>query len=458
MHNSSSSRESRGTFWLPSDNAREVDRVLGVIEATSKKTTLTLQGATVFNQVELTPELRRKWEKRVVGTIATDTYVSISDCRRIGVQLFTVGGPPQVTFDVRGPALVSSDPHLVDPELPLAHELQFEVEGLAEWFARPLGHPPPQHPWGTGRPLDPPPTVEAICDQRACTARIGKGVSLSVQNRLYWGDKGFFDLQVRQATVATISSADLVEPTALIDLAKCFTDFIRFMSGEDCHPRGMVFYRHDRKLVGESWLDRRVGMGLMNPNPEHRLQGWGDMLVQQRDIAGHEPKILEQWFRAHAERRYAVGLLDWIMTSGSRPDAAIVLTVGAIQKLVAPKKCLVSRNQYERFLRDLGLDAWGVDVIAMGKRLAEVRNRPAHGDPLPAGGDVLETFWFVVAALRIHFLQQIGFTEEQCHRIAIRHRGLREALKLPGPEADWKTMNSPGWIMNGVGTGEELTS
>ncbi|MYA44454.1 MAG: hypothetical protein F4Z31_22225 [Gemmatimonadetes bacterium] len=451
----SSSQESTGTFWLPSEHVREADRVLGTIETTSDEVKLTLQGHAVFNQVELLPEMRRKWEKRVVGTIATATYVDISDCRRIGVQVYTVGGPPEVTFKVRGPILVSSDPHLVDPDPPLAHELQFEVEGLAEWFARPLGHPIPQHPWGMGRPLDSPPSVEATCDQRACTARIGEGVSLSLRNHLYWGDKGFFDLRIRQATVATISSSDLVEPTALIDLANCFTDFIRFMSGEDCHARGLVFYNHDRKLADESHTDRRVGMGLMKPNPQHRLQGWGDMLVHQRDIAGHETKILERWFRLHAEKRYAVGLLDWIMTSGTRPDAAIVLTVGAIQKLVTRNNRRGQKHQYERFLRDSGLDAWGVDVTAMSERLAELRNMPAHGDPLPAERGALETFWFVVAAMRVYFLRRIGFTEEQCHRIAIRHRGLREALKLPTPEADWNKMNSRGWIMNGVGTGED---
>lgn len=179
------------------------------------------------------------------------------------------------------------------------------------------------------------------------------------------------------------------------------------------------------------------------------------MLVHQRDIAGHETKILERWFRLHAEKRYAVGLLDWIMTSGTRPDAAIVLTVGAIQKLVTRNNRRGQKHQYERFLRDSGLDAWGVDVTAMSERLAELRNMPAHGDPLPAERGALETFWFVVAAMRVYFLRRIGFTEEQCHRIAIRHRGLREALKLPTPEADWNKMNSRGWIMNGVGTGED---
>ncbi len=450
-----SSRETRGTFWLPSDHVREGDRFLGTIETTSDEVTLTLQGDALFSQVALIPELRRKWEERVVGMIATGTYVSISDCRRIGTHHYAVGGPPQVTFRVLGPVLVSSDPHLVDPDPPLAHELQFEIEGLAEWFARPLGHPTPEHPWAMGRPLDPTPTVEATCDQRQFAAPIGEGVSLFVQNRLYWGDRGFFDLQVRQATVATVSSTDLVEPAALLKLADCFTDFVRFMSGEGCHSHGMVFYRHDRKLADKSYSDRRVGMGMMNPKPEHRLQGWGDMLVQQRDIAGHEPRILEQWFRVHAEKRYAVGLLDWTMTSGSRPDAAIVLTAGAIQKLVARTNRRGPKNQYEWFLRDLGLHTWGVDVSAMGKRLAELRNTPAHGEPLPAGREVLETFWFVVGAMRVYFLRQIGFTEAQCQRIAIRHRGLREALKLPSPEADWNTMNSPSWIMNGVGTGED---
>ena len=66
--------------------------------------------------------------------------------------------------------------------------------------------------------------------------------------------------------------------------------------------------------------------------------------MHQRDIAGHEAEIFERWFRVHAERRYAVGLLDWIMTSGSRPDAAVVLTVGAIQKLVGRSNCLAPKE------------------------------------------------------------------------------------------------------------------
>lgn len=111
-----------------------------------------------------------------------------------------------------------------------------------------------------------------------------------------------------------------------------------------------------------------------------------------------------------------------------------------------------ARCAHERFLRDLGLNAWGVDVTAMGKRLADPRSMPAHGDPLPAGRDLLEAFWLVVAPMRIYFPRRIGFTEEQYHRIAIRHRSLREALELPRPEAAWSMMNSPGLTLDGVGT------
>ena len=202
-------------------------------------------------------------------------------------------------------------------------------------------------------------------------------------------------------------------------------------------------------------------MGLLNRTPRHRLKGWGDMIVKQRDIEGHESRILAGWFRVRAENRYATGLLDHIMTRGARADAGIVLMVGAIQRLVVredghvpDEDCNRDRKfqPYEKFLRDVGLESWGIDVTAMGKRLSDLRGRPAHGDPLPAEPDVVSTFRFVAAALRIYFLREIGFSETQCHRIAMRNGGLREALQLPDPEEpDWNEMNEGGWIMDGGG-------
>ena len=431
----------------------------GKLIITTESVTLVLKGELLFRQIEMFPDIRERWETRLVGAVGTETYVSISGCHRTEMALFTFGSEPHLTFKVTGLALISNDVDLVAPEPVLAHELRFEVDGLAEWFARPLGHPRRSHPWRMGVPGESPDQVTADCDQRECTATIADGFSLAVKNRLYWADDGLFGLKIRQATVATIASSTLLDPMELFERARDFVDFIRFVSGEKCRLHGAVFYRHDRELPSRRLSDRRVGMGVLNRTPRHRLRGWGDMLVRQRDVEGHEARIFGGWFRVRSKHPYATGLLDHIMTRGARADAGIVLMVGAIQKLVVPQEGHVrgghgSREQklqpYEKFLRDIGLEAWGIDVAAMGRRLSDLRGKPAHGDPLPAEPDVVATFHFVAAALRIYFLRKMGFSEEQCHRITMRNRGLREALQLPDPEeADWSKMNEGGWIMDG---------
>ena len=452
----------RGRFWLPAEEVQESDCVNGKLIITAESVTLVLKGELLLRQFDMFPEVREQWETRLVGAVGTETYVSISGCHRRETAFFTFGSEPHMTFNVTGLALISSDVNLVAPEAPRAHELHFEVDGLAEWFARPLGHPSARHPWAMGLPRETPKQVTADCDRRECTATIANGLSLTVQNSLYWGDDGLFGLKIRQAAVATITSSTLVEPMRLLERARDFADFIRFVSGEKCRLHGAVFYRHDRELPERYSADPRVGMGVLNRTPRHRLQGWGNMLVRQRDIEGHEPRVLAGWFRVRAESRYAAGLLDHIMTRGARTDAGIVLMVGAIQKLVVREDGHVpdedcNRKQkfqpYEKFLREIGLESWGIDVTAMGKRLSDLRGKPAHGDPLPAEPDVVSTFRFVAAALRTYFLRKMGFSEGQCHRIAIRNRGLREALQLPDPEdADWNKMNRGGWIMYGGDT------
>lgn len=460
MTSDSASETLRGRFWLPAENVQESDCVNGKLVISAESVTLTLKGDLLVRQFDMFPDIRERWKTRLVGAVGTETYVNISGCHRTQTAFFTFGSEPHLTFNVTGLVLISSDVNLVAPDPPLAHELHFEVDGLAEWFARPLGHPSARHPWAMGVPSESRMQVTADCDRRECTATIAKGLSLTVQNRLYWGDDGLFGLRIRQATVATITSSTLVEPMKLLERALEFADFIRFVSGEKCRLHGAVFYRHDRQLPERYSADPRVGMGLLNRTPRHRLQGWGNMLVRQRDIEGHEPRILAGWFRAREENRYATGLLDHIMTRGDRTDAGIVLMVGSIQKLVVREESHLADEEgcgrrqkfqpYEKFLRDLGLESWGIDVTAMGKRLSDLRGKPAHGDPLPAEPDVVSTFRFVAAALRIYFLRKMGFSEEQCNRIAMRNRGLREALQLPDPEEpDWNKMNEGGWIMDG---------
>ena len=449
----------RGSFWLPTENVRKSDCVDGKLIISAENVTLILTGDLLVRQFDMFPDIRERWETRLVGAVGTETYVSISGCHRRETAFFTFGSEPHLTFNVTGLALISSDVNLVAPDPPLAHELHFEVDGLAEWFARPLGHPSARIPWAMGVPSESPKQVTADCDRRDCTATIARGLSLTVQNRLYWGDEGLFGLKIRQAAVATITSSTLVDPMRLWEGGRHFADFIRFVSGEKCRLHGAVFYRHDRELPERYSADPRVGMGVLNRSPRHRLQGWGDMLIRQRDIEGHELRILAGWFRERAENRYAVDLLDHIMTRGVRTDAGIVLMVGAIQKLVVPEDGHVPHEDcrrkqkfqpYEKFLRDVGLESWGIDVVAMGRRLSDLRGKPAHGDPLPAEPEVVSTFRFVAAALRIYFLRKMGFSEDQCHRIAIRNRGLREALGLAVPEdADWNKMNRGGWIMDG---------
>ncbi|MCY4109951.1 MAG: hypothetical protein OXG11_13110 [Chloroflexi bacterium] len=337
MTSDGGSENFRGRFWLPAEDVRESDCVNGKLIITAESVTLVLKGESLWHQFEMFPHIREQWETRLVGAVGTETYVSISGCHRRETAFFTFGSEPHLTFNVTGLALISSDVNLVAPDPPLAHELHFEVDGLAEWFARPLGHPPARHPWAMGIPRESPKQVTANCDRRECTATIANGLSLTVQNRLYWGDEGLFGLKIRQAAVATLTSSILVEPMELLKRALDFADFIRFVSGEKCRLHGAVFYRHDRELPEGHSADPRVGMGALNRAPRHRLRGWGDMLVKQRDIEGHEPRILAEWFRVRAENRYATGLLDHIMTRGARTDAGMVLMVGIIQKLVVPE-------------------------------------------------------------------------------------------------------------------------
>ena len=77
--------------------------------------------------------------------------------------------------------------------------------------------------------------------------------------------------------------------------------------------------------------------------------------------------------------------------------------------------------------------------------------------PLPTDEDIVSTYWFVVAAMRVYFLRKMGFCEEQVFRIAKRHRGIREGLGLPQENLDadaYNEMLKPGWIMEGCATRE----
>lgn len=123
--------------------------------------------------------------------------------------------------------------------------------------------------------------------------------------------------------------------------------------------------------------------------------------------------------------------------------------VGAMEALTSHTD---KKKKYEKFLRDLGLESWGIEVATIGKRICDLRNAPAHGRELPKAKDIVSIYRFVVAALRVYFLKEMGFSKEQVCRIAQRHRGVREGLGLPEENLETDVLNEmrkPGWIMEG---------
>lgn len=98
---------------------------------------------------------------------------------------------------------MSNDEQLVSPVEINANEAYVEIGG-PEWFASPLEHPDSSGPYSTGIPLTPNIRVDAECDDSKVEVSLDDDCKLSIQNTLYWGADGVFDLRVRQATVARI--------------------------------------------------------------------------------------------------------------------------------------------------------------------------------------------------------------------------------------------------------------
>ena len=272
-------------------------------------------------------------------------------------------------------------------------------------------------------------------------------ISNSTYRTPCWGSDGLFDLNVRQATVAQIRAAGPVTADCMLEKVRPLVALVRFLSGENCVVRSACLFRMDRALP-ERYGGGPIGVRLLTSEPGHEFAGWGDMLFRWRDIAGHENTMIRNWYRLYAEKRYALCLLDRVVSQGESAEGGIVLMVGAMQALTSH----TSEERYENFLRDLGLESWGIKVTTIGKRISNLRNAPAHGRQLPTDENIVSIYRFVVAAMRVYFLRKMGFSEEQVFRIAQRHRGVREGLGLPKENLKTDAHNEmlkPGWIMEG---------
>ena len=437
-----------GWFWLPSDRVRDADLVEGVLKHSDEGTYLELDSDRLHAAFALVPAEEDAWRRRVVGKLAGGLFVSMEGCDHTGTTHYSMRRNPRMAFNVNGNVFLSNDKEIVLPDEISAHEAYVEIVGLPEWFASALSHPDPSIPYPTGIPLTRNDRVEAKCDDSDFEAGLDDDFKLHIQNTLYWGSDGLFDLNVRQATVARIRAAGLVSADLMLEKVYPLVGLLRFLSGENCVVRSACLFRMDQALPEKSG-GGPIGVRLLTGKQGHQFDGWGDMLFQWRDIAGHENTLIRNWYRLYAEKRYALRLLDRVVSQGESAEGGIVLMVGAMEALTSHR----DKNKiYENFLRGLGLKSWGIEVATIGKKISNLRNAAAHGRPLPTDEDVLSIYWFVVAAMRVYFLREMGFSKEQVFRIAKRHRGIREGLGLPEENLDanaYNEMLKPGWIMEG---------
>ena len=441
-----------GWFWLPSDNVHDADLVEGVLKHSAEGTYLELDSERLHVAFSLVPATRDAWRRRVVGKLAGGLFVSMEGCDHTGTTHYSMRRKTRMAFNVSGNVFLSNDEEIVLPDEISAHEAYVEIVGLPEWFASALSHPYPSIPYTTGIPLTRNARVEAKCDDSDFEVGLDDDFKLHIQNTLYWGSDGLFDLNVRQATVARIRATGLVRADLMLEKVWPLVGLVRFLSGENCVVRSACLFRMDRALP-ERYGGGPIGVRLLTSEQGHQFAGWGDMLFQWRDIAGHENTLIRNWYRLYTEKRYALRLLDRVVSQGESAEGGIVLMVGAMQALTSH----TDEKIYENFLRDLGLESWGIGVATIGKKISNLRNAPAHGRQLPTDEDVFSIYWFVVAAMRVYFLREMGFSEEQVFRIAKRHRGIREGLGLPQENLDadaYNEMLKLGWIMEGCVTRE----
>ena len=437
-----------GLFWLPSDGVREADLVEGVLKHSADGTYLELDSERLHVELSLVPSSKDAWRRRVVGKLADGVFVSMEGCVHTGTTHYSMRRKTRIAFSVRGNVFLSNDEELVSPNEIRAHEVHVELGGLSEWFASALSHPHLSFPYTTGIPLSRNARVEAECDDSDFEMDLDDDFKLRIHNTLYWGSDGLFDLNVRQATVARIRAPDLVRGDLMLDKVRPLLELVRFLSGENCVVRSAYLIRTDRALP-QRYGGGPIGMQLLIDKQGHEFAGWGDMLFRWKDIVGHEDTLIRNWYRLYAEKRYALRVLDRVVSQGESAEGGMVLMVGAMQVLTSTRN---KKRRYENFLRDLGLKSWGIDVATIGEKISNLRSAPAHGRAFPAEENIVWIYQFVVAAMRVYFLREMGFSEEQILRMTKRHLGFRKGLGLAEENLDADAHNEmlrPGWIMEG---------
>ena len=206
-----------GLFWLPSESVRDADLVEGVLKHSAEGTFLEIDSERLHSAFSLVPAARDAWRRRVVGKLADGLFLSMKGCDHTGITHHSMRRKTRMAFKVSGSVFLSNDEELVLPDEISAHEAYVEIVGLPEWFASALSHPYPSIPYTTGIPLTRNARVEAECDDSDFEMGLDDDFKLHIQNTLYWGSDGLFDLNVRQATVAKIRAEGLVTADLMLE-------------------------------------------------------------------------------------------------------------------------------------------------------------------------------------------------------------------------------------------------
>lgn len=442
-----------GRFWLPSENVRESDVFEGTLKHSYEETILEIDSDRLESIFAIRPSEKEAWRRRIVGQLADCLFVSIEGCYFARNTYYFLRNKARMTLNVTGNVFLTNDEDILSPERVKVVEAHAEIAGLPEWFASALSSPYPSLPYATGIPLKQKTSIKTECDERCLAISLDEKIRLQVRNTLYWSSNGLFDLNVRQATVLRLKMSNAVSIGSILELTQPFVGLLRFLSGKECTIQNTYLYRTDKALPRE-FGEGPVGLGMLIRGQGFQFKGWGEMLFRWQDIRGYEDILIQNWYRLYNKNKYALRLLERVVGQGETAEGGIVLMVGAIQALTHH----TTEKRYENFLRDLGLESWGIDVADKGQQIACLRNMAAHGRQLPSDPDVISIYWFVVAAVRIYFLQKTGFSNEQVFRIAKRHREIREGLGLSQDDDDdtsYNEMSKPGWIMEGNAVNEE---
>ena len=379
-----------GTFWPlgTAANQVEAERMFGTLEIGPEGSELELESSRLPPLLLADADLAAPYSRCIVGALGPSSYVRLEELQHVSWGSHSVKPETLHRFRVLGDLIRSPHESLLSDEHLELSELHVEMDRLSDWFTTRLETPDP-----------------------------------------FDGDLLFW-LQIAPPPEATFH--------------------------EDCR----IKYRLGRNLDKTPSLSRpdtsdpapySVHTKYEKKNHPDRQE---ELAIHWRDLNGfREEEVFRQWFLQYPELGAATRMLARSTPgrdTSESAEAGILLMAGAIQALMRGTRAK-EEPRYEKFLEKIGMKNWGLDIRSWGKRIAKVRNvGPAHGWEWTDYAEVGAVYRFLLAALRLGILRELGLTPDQLHRIALRHRQMRRGLELESLTKDeYERSGTPGWIVKG---------